>query len=75
MGIIIPAKVVERMKLSGAENFLSWNTNHIVWNLPEWYAVSRIGNTVNEKIEYIKFHRVLEIDGCDIGQFNPSWRG
>lgn len=57
--------VIKQMKKAGAEKFLCWNTNHLVWDLPEWYEVSHIGNERNRNIEQRTFHRVLSIDGCD----------
>ncbi|MBO5069713.1 MAG: hypothetical protein J6C37_05045 [Roseburia sp.] len=67
--------IVDRMKKAGAKKFLSWNTNHLVWDLPQWYVVSHIGNERNNTITLSKYHRVLELDGSDISHFNPNWRG
>lgn len=66
--------IVERMKTAGAEKFLSWNTNHLMRDLPEWHTVSRIGNEP-EDVMLRKFHRVLSLDGNYIAEFQPNWRG
>ena len=67
--------IVEQMKKAGAKKFLSWNTNHLVWDLPEWYVVSNIGNERDHTITLSKYHRVMELDGSDISHFNPNWLG
>lgn len=67
--------VIEKMKRSGATNFLCFNTNHLVWDLPEWYNVSHINNNKKTNLSLRRFYRVLSIDGCDMSQFNPNWRG
>lgn len=68
------APIVEQMQAVGAEKFLSWNTNHLMTDLPEWHTVKRIGNTpIIQPLR--EFHRVLSMDGYDISQFNPNWRG
>jgi len=75
---IIPEKydeIISRMKDAGAKKFLSWNTNHLVWDLPEWHAVSKIGNNRNDDDIKREFHRVLSLDGHDISQFYANWRG
>ena len=69
------APIVEKMRAAGAQKFLSWNTNHLVWDLPEWYEVSHIGNDCDRSIGQRCFHRVLVLDGYDMSQFNPNWRG
>ena len=67
--------IVEKMKKAGAKKFLSWNTNHQMWELPAWYIVSHIGNERDNSITLSKYHRVLELAGSDISHFNPNWRG
>ena len=67
--------VVEKMRKAGAKKFFSWNTNHLVWDLPEWYVVSRIGNERNTDIIHRKIYRVLSLDGDDVSHFNVNWRG
>ena len=68
-------KIIEKMKQCGAKRFLSWNTNHIFSNLPEWHIVSSIGNYRDEKIVLRKHYRVLSLDNSCISHFNPNWRG
>lgn len=66
--------IVQRMREAGAEKFLSWNTNHLLWNRPEWHTVSHIGNApIGETLR--KFYRVLSFDGNDISHYLPNWRG
>ncbi|MBR5586525.1 MAG: hypothetical protein IKW02_01050 [Clostridia bacterium] len=66
--------IIEQMVAAGAEKFLSWNTNHLMGDLPEWNTVKTIGN--EPTTETLRtFHRVLSIDGYDISQFHPNWRG
>lgn len=68
------AGIVEQMQAAGAEKFLSWNTNHLLLDVPEWHAVRRIGNEP-EQTPLREYHRVLSIDGVDISQYHPNWRG
>ena len=65
-------EIIEQMKKAGAEKFHSWNTNHLVWDLPEWYVVSKIGNARDDSIVRRKFYRVLSLNGHDISQFYES---
>ncbi len=67
--------IVKRMLETGANKFLSWNTNHLVWDLPQWHVVSHIGNKRDNSIQLSRYHRVLELAGKDISHFNPNWRG
>ncbi len=66
--------IIERMEKAGAKKFLSWNTNHLMRDLPEWYTVSHIGNEP-EDVELRKFYRVITLDGNYIAEFQPNWRG
>jgi len=68
-------EIIEKMKLNGAKRFLSWNTNHLFSDLPEWHIVSSIGNYRDEKIVLRKHYRVLSLDNSCISHFNPNWRG
>ena len=65
---------IRRLQEAGAEKFLSWNTNHLLPDVPEWHAVRRIGNEP-ERETLRTYHRVLSIDGYDISQYHPNWRG
>lgn len=67
--------MIETMKAHGVKKFLSWNASHLSFLLPEWYITSRSGNEIEEYMCERKYHRVLSLDGIDIGQFNPNWRG
>jgi len=66
--------VIEQMQKAGAEKFLSWNSNHLMRDLPEWHTVSWIGNEA-EDVTLRAFHRVLSLDGNNIAEFQPNWRG
>lgn len=66
--------IIKKMNDAGARKFLSWNTNHLVRDLPEWHTVKRIGNEPEREV-LRKFHRVLSLDGNDISDFYPNWRG
>ena len=67
-------QIFKQMEQAGAEKFLSWNTNHMLSDLPEWHTVSRYGNE-SEDVCLRRFHRVLSFAGNDISQFHPNWRG
>ena len=66
---------VKLIKSNGAKKFLSWNTNHIATNLPEWHIVSSIGNHRDTDIVLRTHYRVLSLDNSCISHFNPNWRG
>lgn len=66
---------VEQMQKCGAKRFLAWNTNHMMWNLPEYHIVSEIGNQKAANVTWRQFYRTLSLEGSDISQFNPNWRG
>lgn len=66
---------VEQMKRCGAERFLAWNTNHMMPNRPEFLLASCIGNDLGVDTQLRSFYRVLSLDGVDISQFVPNWRG
>lgn len=68
------SKIIEQMKTAGASKFLCWNTNHVMNDLPEWNTIKTIGNKPIKK-PLREFHRVLSLDGYDVSQFNPNWRG
>ncbi len=68
-------QIIERMKKSGAKRFFSWNTDHLVWDLPEWYIVSHIGNKRNDNIPLRRFFRTLSLDDNDVTHFSPNWMG
>ncbi len=66
---------VDKMEALGAKHFLAYNTNHILWVLPEFYTISHIGNDLGTDACLHKYYRVLSFDDSDISQFNPNWRG
>ena len=67
-------EIIERMEKAGAEKFLSWNTNHLLRDLPEWHTVSRVGNEPLP-VTLREYHRVLSLDGNYIAEFQANWRG
>ena len=68
-------RAVEKMKAHGAERFLAWNTNHMIQNRPEFLLVSSLGNDIGTDAPLRSFYRVLSLDGVDISQAVPNWRG
>lgn len=78
-----------QMKASGAKRFLAWNTNHLMSNLPEYHTVTRIGNESAARAASLvsgedvaaeagalqRYIRVLSLEGADMSQFYPNWRG
>lgn len=68
-------EAVERMKQCGAERFLAWNTNHMTINHPEFLIATSIGNDIGTDAKLRSFYRLLSLDGVDISQFVPNWRG
>ena len=68
-------RILQRMENAGARRYLAWNTNHVVWNLPEYHLITEIGNRCDEKATKRRFVRTLSMDNSDISQFNANWRG
>ena len=55
----------------GVTDFLAWNTNHTLLDVAEMHAVlgrSKEYYTVNR-------YRTLMLDGSNVSDFNPNWRG
>jgi len=58
----------------GAEKFLSWNTNHLLYDLPEAHAA--LSFTKADEEWYIPRRvRTTSLAGSNIAIFNPNWRG
>ncbi len=55
----------------GITDFLSWNTNHLLLDVAEMHA------TVGRGEEYytVNRYRTLMLDGSNMSEFNPNWRG
>lgn len=66
---------VNALTARGAKRFLAWNAYAAMWNLPEWYNLTHVGNRREEGITKRRFIRMIEIEGADISQFNNNWRG
>ena len=66
---------VNKMEELGAKRFLAYNTNHIISTLPEFHIVSHLGNEFGADVTLQKYYRTLSLDGSDISQYNPNWRG
>ena len=68
---------VEKMRRMGINNFYSWNTNHKAKHLHilnmEKYAINSIDEEGESK--QVKYKRVLSLDGTDISENSPNWRG
>ena len=59
----------------GVRDLLSWNTNHLMYDLPEFHAMSLSGDRLTEEYISVKQHRTLSLAGSDISTFDPNWRG
>ncbi|MBE6571442.1 MAG: hypothetical protein E7656_04290 [Ruminococcaceae bacterium] len=66
---------VEKMKSLGAKRFHSFNTNHLVSNLPEYNTLISINNENLKVGDLVTYYRTLSIDNTDISCFNPCWKG
>lgn len=66
---------IKRMQECGAKRFLSWNTNHMVYDLPETHTVFSIGDHKTEAIELTKSYRMLSINGNDMSHCLSLWKG
>ena len=62
------------MKDIGVTKFLSWNTNHLIYDLPE-YMAAVMGDKLTEEMYMPKRYRVTSLSGSNIAVFNPNWRG
>jgi hypothetical protein len=58
----------------GAEKFLSWNTNHLLYDLPEARAALSSA-TSNDEWYIPRRIRTTSLAGSNIAIFNPNWRG
>ena len=59
----------------GVRDLLSWNTNHLMYDLPELHAVALDGERLTCEYLAVNQHRTLSLSGSDISSFNPNWRG
>lgn len=69
-------EVIEEMKKLGAEKFIAWNTNHMVYNLPELHTVLSIGDEKDEGITESRYIRLLSYEeGGSTTHHLSSWKG
>ena len=65
---------IDRLRALGVTKFLSWNTNHLLYDHPEAAAALSSSNLTEEMYTTVQ-HRVTSLSGSNIGIFNPNWRG
>lgn len=68
------AEYIEGLREIGVTKFLSWNTNHLLYDRPEAAAALSHSNATCEMTE-VRQHRMTSLSGSNIGIFNPNWRG
>lgn len=72
-------EMAQKLYELGAEKFLSWNANHIAKRLPVINAVKEIGDkqsVLNNTVDvFRKVIRLTMINGVDISEFDPNWKG
>ncbi len=66
---------VEKMQACGAKRFLAFNTNHMVYNLPEFHLVSQIGNDKEADVTLRQYYKVLSLDHHNTSHAIANWRG
>lgn len=55
----------------GVTDFLAWNTNHTLLDVAEMHAINGKG----EEYYTVNRYRTLNLDGSNMSEFNPNWRG
>ena len=55
----------------GVSDFLAWNTNHTLLDVAEMHAVLGRG----EEYYTVNRYRTQMLDGSNVSDFNPNWRG
>ena len=69
-------EIIELMKNHGAKKFLSYNTNHMVYNLPELHTLLSIGDKKKEDITLSKYYRLLSYEeGGSTSHVLSYWKG
>ena len=61
----------QALRQAGFNSFLAWNTNHTLLDVAEMHAVMGRG----EEYYTVKRYRTLSLDGSNMSEFNPNWRG
>lgn len=59
----------------GVEKFFCWNSNQVVWNLPEFHTASMLGHEALFEPELSRYYKVISIADNNISAFNPNWKG
>lgn len=65
----------QKMRSAGAEKFFCWNSNQVVWNLPELHTASMLGHDSLFVEELSRYYKVISIDNNNIASYNPNWKG
>lgn len=70
-------KISDMLKNAGVKKFISWNANHRAKilnraNTEKFYVA---GSKEEYETKKSNYYRVLSINGIDVSQFNPSWKG
>lgn len=65
----------ENLKKAGAEKFFCWNSNQVVWNLPEFHTASMLGHDRLFVEELSRYYKVISLDRCNIASYNSNWKG
>lgn len=61
----------EALSELGITDYLSWNTNHTLLDVAEMHAL--LGR--DKEFYTVNRYRTLSLDGVDMSEFNPNWRG
>lgn len=59
----------------GVEKFFCWNSNQVVWNLPELHTASMLGHDSLFESELSRYYKVISLANNNISAFNPNWKG
>ncbi len=65
----------EKVAALGIRDLLCWNTNHLMYDLPELYSVIYSADALTEEKYTQKSYRTLSLAGSDISTFDVNWRG
>jgi len=69
-------EIMNKLREIGVNKFHSWNTNHVMYDVPEFHAMSLSGaEKADEEVYRVNYYRVLSLAGSNISAFDPNWRG
>ena len=70
-------EISDRLKRLGIKKFISWNANHKSQILNRINAEKLYAAGSREEYEHkrSRYYRTLSINGIDLSQFNPNWKG